>query len=93
MSRVYFDKKGYVDKLKECLKAREDFGDLTYRRNSRGEEFLVMSDIIGPIGMLDITGYCEADMLHCIAQIECGIAPKNYITDKAKRLEIAKMMR
>lgn len=93
MGRVYYDKKNYVNKLKECLKAREDFNDLSYHRNGRGEEFIVVSDIVGQIGMLDITGYCEADILHCIAQIECGIPPKNYISDKAKRLEIAKMIR
>ena len=93
MSRMYFDKKSYVNKLKECFKARDDFNDLAYCRNSHGEEFLIMSDIVGQIAMLDITGYCEADILHCVAEIECGIPSKNYITDRAKRLEIARMMR
>lgn len=93
MSRVFFDKKNYINKLKECFDAKEDFGNMKYHRNSRGEEFIVMSDIIGQVGMLDITGYCEADILHCVSQIECGIIPKNYITDKAKRLEIARLMR
>ena len=92
MSRVYYERKKYIGKLKECLNARDDFKDLSYFRNSKGEEYLIMSDIIGQVGMLDITGYCEAEILHCVAQIECGISPKNYITDKGKRLEIARAL-
>lgn len=93
MSRIYFNKKKYIDKLGECLAVKDDFGDMSYFRNSKGEEFIIVSDIIGQVGMLNITGYGEADILHCVAQVECGIAPKNYITDKAKRLEIAKAIR
>ena len=41
--------------------------------------------------MLDITDQKEADIYHMLAQIECGIAPNSFITDKAKKMQIARL--
>ena len=85
-------KKQYIGALKACLSVREDFKDLEYYRDSTtAEEYLIMSDIIGQVCMLNITGHNEANILHALAQIECGIVPRNCITDKAELMRIAKL--
>lgn len=91
MSRIYKTKENYIGLLKLCEAARPDFGDLKYCRNHRGEEYLILSNMIGNVFMLDITGYDNAQIKHTLALIECGHKPTNYITDKAKRMEIAKL--
>jgi hypothetical protein len=50
-----------------------------------------MSAMTGEVFMFDITGYDEADIYHCMAQIECGIGVPNLITDTAESLEIGKL--
>ena len=87
-------KKQYIGLLKACLSARDDFKDLEYYRdNSTAEEYLILTDIIGQICMLNITGQKEATIYHAVAEIECGKVPRNCITDKAELIRIAKLRR
>ena len=76
-----------------CLSVKEDFADLRYYRSAKGQEYAVLSDIIGGILILDITNYSEEWILHCIAEVVCGRTPKNAITDKAEMLKIARLFR
>lgn len=86
------NRKQYIGALKKCLLAKDDFKDLEYVADIvKNKEYLILSDIIGQIAMLDITGIDEADIFHTIAKIECGIAPRNIITDKAEKMHIAKL--
>lgn len=90
--RAYRSKEQYIETLAVILNAREDFKDLEYHRHpTNGKEYLFMSAMTGEVFMFDITGYDEADIFHCIAQIECGIGVPNLITDTAERLEIGKL--
>lgn len=82
----------YIGALKEVLNARDDFDDIKYFMCG-DKEYIFLSDIIGAVAVLDVTGYTNADILKCIALVELGKAPKNYVADKAKRLEIAKKIR
>ena len=85
-------RKNYIQALKACLSAREDFKDLEYyRNNSTAEEYLILSDIIGNTAMLNITGMTEAQIFHNIAQVETGQMPKNMITNRAEKMQIALM--
>ena len=92
MSRTLLNKTQYIGGLKQCLSARDDFKDLVYRRTGKGKEYLILSDIIGNILMLDITGYDEAEIFHAIAQIECKHKPKCLIEDKAEKLRVARSL-
>lgn len=74
-----------------CLSVRSDFKDLKYYRSAKGEEYCVMSDIIGQVLILDITGYSEDKILECVAQVICGKVPRNAITDRAEMLKIARL--
>ena len=91
MSRIFRTKENYVGLLKACEMAREDFGDLKYCRNHKGEEYLILQNIVGNTFMFDITGYDNAQIKHTLALIECGKEPTNYIKDNKKMLEIAKL--
>lgn len=91
MSRIYRTKENYISLLKAVESAREDFGNLEYRRNHKGEEYLILTNIIGNVYMFDITGYSCAQVKHILSMIECGIKPKNMIEDTKKRMEIAKL--
>ena len=93
MSRVYRNKEAYIGLLGECLKAKDDFNDIAYCRDHKGNEYLILSDIIGQIGMFEITGYSEERIFHTVAKVECGIEPSNIIVDPHKRLEIARLYR
>lgn len=87
-------RKQYIGILKECLEAREDFKDLDYVVDvPNSKEYLILSDIVGQVAMLDITERKEADIFHMLAQIECEIVPDSFITDKAKKMEIARLHR
>lgn len=81
----------YVGALKSCLSVRDDFKDLKYYRSAKGEEYVVLSDIIGQILILDITGLSEDRILECVAQVVCGNVPRNAITDRAEMLKIARL--
>jgi hypothetical protein len=72
--RAYRSKEQYIETLAEILNAREDFKNLEYHRHpTNGKEYLFMSVVTGEVFFFDITGYDEADIFHCIAQMECGI--------------------
>lgn len=83
--------KAYIGKLSECLKAKDDFKDINYYRNSEGKEYMVMRDIIGQTLMMDITGYTEAKILRCVSEVVCEEVPANLITDPEERLKIARL--
>lgn len=91
MSRIYRTKENYISLLKAVESAREDFGNLEYRRNHKGEEYLILTNIIGNVYMFDITGYSCSQIKHILSMIECGIRPANMIEDTKKRMEIAKL--
>lgn len=91
MSRVYRTKENYIGLLKACEAARQDFGDLKYCRNHKGEEYLILQDVIGHTFMFDITGYNNAEIMHTLALIECGHKPNNLIKDTDKMYEIARL--
>lgn len=91
MGRIYKTKKDYIGLLKMCESARPDFGDLKYCRNHKGEEYLILQNIIGNTFMFDITGYDNAQIKHTLAMIECGHEPSNFVKDSRKMLEIARL--
>jgi hypothetical protein len=94
MSRVYKSKEQYIETLAEVLVAREDFKDLEYRRHpTNGEEYMILTSMVGEVIMFNITGYSEARILRCVSLVECqGFgAVDNLITDFNKRLEIGKL--
>lgn len=91
MSRIYRTKENYIGLLKACEAARPDFGDLKYCRNHKGEEYLILQNLIGNTFMFDITGYSNAEIKHTLAMIECGQEPKNFIKDTNKMYEIARL--
>lgn len=94
MSRTYATRVNHIKALNTVLSAREDFKSLElFRHNATGEEYLFLTDIIGHVFMFDVTGYTRASINHTLAQIDCGIKPRNLITDNAKKLELAKMFR
>lgn len=85
------NRKHYIGTLKECLSAKDDFKDLVWKNNwTTGEETLILSDIIGGVLMLDISGMTEAEILHSIAMVVVGKTPANAITDRSEMLRIAK---
>ena len=85
-------KANYIGVLKACLSARSDFKDLEYFRDRKtADEYLILSDIVGHIFILDITGYKCAMIYHALAQIECGVIPECYINDKDEQMRIAKL--
>lgn len=81
----------YIGRLRECLKAKDDFKDLRYVRSAKGDEYAVLSDIIGQILILNITGFSEEKILHCIAEVVCGEVPANAILDRKEMLNIARL--
>lgn len=92
MSRLYRNKAEYIENLREVMSAREDFKDLTYHKNpTTQEEYLFLSDIVGRMFYFDITGMRNEDIFHSMAKIECGEQPDNFISDKAKMMEIGKL--
>ena len=91
MSRVYREKSNYIGLLRMCLQVREDYGNLTYRRDAQGNEYLILSDIIGQVSMFNITGFSEEKILANICYIMCGNTPNNIITDKKERMRIARL--
>lgn len=93
MSMIYRRKDQYVGLLKECLAAKKDFGNLKYKRDSRGNEYLILSDIIGQTAILDITGYDEEKILHIVATVINGKTPRNIVTDRQERMRIASIGR
>lgn len=90
MGRVYNTKEEYIAMLKACEQAREDFADLKYCRNARGE-YMVLKNVIGNVYMFEITGYTEAQIKHTLALVECGIKPNNFIEDNKKRMEVGRL--
>ena len=94
MSKTYATRVNHIKALNAVLSAREDFDSLElHRHNATGEEYLFLKDIIGHVFMFDVTGYTRASINHTLAQVDCGIKPRNLITDDAKKLELAKMFR
>ena len=69
----------------------DDFKDIGYYRNAVGAEYMVLSDIIGHIIILDVTGFEPTDILHNVAEILDGKTPENAITDRTEMLKIARL--
>ena len=91
MSRMYRNRKEYIETLRTILDAKEDFKDLEYHKHpSTQEEFLFMSDILGRVFYFDITGMPNEQIFHSMAMVEVGQVPECYITDKARMLEIGR---
>ena len=92
MSRLYRNRMEYIEVMRMALEAKEDFKDLEYHRNSTTqEEYLFLSDILGRVFYFDITGMRNEDIYHSMAQIECGMQPECFISDRRKMLEIGGM--
>lgn len=83
----------YIGLLGECLKARNDFKSFRYYRSASGDEYAVLTDIIGGVLILDITGYTRERILQNIAEIITGRMPSNAVTDRIKMLEIARLFK
>ena len=82
----------YITALKMVLSAREDFKDLTYHRDKTGnKEYLFLTDLIGHVFMLDVTGFSEHEIFHELAVGECGTVPNCCIQDTRRMMEIAKL--
>ena len=92
MSRLYRNRMEYIEVMRMALEAKEDFKDLEYHRNSTTQEdYLFLSDILGRVFYFDITGMRNEDIYHSMAQIECGMQPECFISDRRKMLEIGRM--
>ena len=92
MGRLYRNRMEYIEVIRMALDAKEDFKDLEYHRNSvTQEEYLFLSDILGRVFYFDITGLPNEAIFHVMAEVECGVQPQCYITDKKKMLEVGKM--
>lgn len=92
MSRLYRNKKEYIDSLRTVIDAREDFKDLAYHRNpTTQEEYLFLTDIIGHVFMFDVTGMKNEQIYHAMAQVECGQKPECFISDPDKMMELGKL--
>ena len=83
----------YIGLLGECLKARNDFKSFKYYRTASVEEYAVLTDIIGGVLILDITGYNRERILQNIAEIITGRMPSNAVTDRTRMLEIARLFK
>lgn len=83
----------YIGLLGECLKARNDFKSFKYYRTASGDEYAVLTDIIGGVLILDITGYNRERILQNIAEIITGRMPSNAVTDRTRMLEIARLFK
>jgi hypothetical protein len=90
MSRVYRSRQEYMEKLKDVMEVREDFKDLKYCRTAEGEEYLMLSNIIGQVYFFNITGYTEAKIFHTMAVLECGNEPSNFVKERSKLLELGR---
>lgn len=92
MSRLYRNKKEYIDNLRTVIDAREDFKDLAYHKNpTTQEEYLFLSDIVGRVFMFDITGMQNDQIYHVMAMVECGQKPECFISDPDKMMELGKL--
>ena len=83
----------YIGLLGECLKARNDFKSFRYYRSASGDEYAVLTDIIGGVLILDITGYNRERILQNVAEIITGRMPSNAVTDRTRMLEIARLFK
>lgn len=81
----------YIKALAKVLEARDDFKSLDYRRDSEGNEYMILSSIAGDAFMFDITGFKETQIYHDLALVECGIKPRSFIEDTKRRLEIGRL--
>ena len=87
-------RKQYIEALNFVLSARDDFKKLEYfRHNADGSEYLFLTDMVGQVAILDVTGYSDASIYHALAIIECGGRPRCYVKDQKKRLELGKMFK
>lgn len=92
MSRSYRNKLEYIKNLRTILEAKEDFKNLEYFKNQgTQEEYLFLTDILGRVFYFDVTGMPNEAIFHVMAQVECGVQPQCYITDKKKMLEVGRM--
>jgi len=92
MSRVYRNKKNYIEALKAVLAAKEAFKDLEIHKHpTTQEEFLFLTDIVGHVFMFDITGMKNEDIFHIMAMVECGQKPECFITDNERKYELGKL--
>lgn len=86
------NRKQYIACLREVLSAREDFKDLEYHRDKTGnKEYLFLTDLVGRVFILDVTGYTEHQIFHEFAQFECGKLPSSYVDDNKRMMEIARL--
>ena len=87
-------RKQFIQALNVILSARDDFKRLEYyRHNADGSEYIFLTDMVGQVAILDVTGYTDANIYHALAIIECGGRPRCYIRDQKKCLELGKMFR
>lgn len=87
-------RKQYIEALNFVLSARDDFSKLEYfRHNADGSEYIFLTDMVGQVAILDVTGYSNASIYHALSIIECGGRPRCYVKDQQKRLELGKLFR
>lgn len=92
MSRQLQRRQEYIDVLRTVLSVRQDVKDLVYRKHPSSQaEYMFMTMVTGEVFMFDISGMREDQIYHCMAELECGNAPKNLISDRDKRLELGLM--
>ena len=85
-------RKQYIQALEFVLSAKDDFKKLDYYRLN-GEEYIFLTDLLGQVAILDVTGYSDANIYHALAIIECNGTPRCYISDPKKRLELGRLFR
>ena len=58
-------RKQYIEALNFVLSARDDFKKLEYyRHNADGSEYIFLTDMVGQVAILDVTGYSDASIYH-----------------------------
>lgn len=79
---MYAEKKAYVEKdLAAALRPVRDFGRIEYARDPiTNEEFIKLTETIGNVWFVNVTGYKESEILKAICFMVLEKHPEGLIT-------------
>lgn len=98
MQFVNDEKRKYAELLNAALMPMTDFNACEYALNSiTQEEYLRVSDKIGGVAFLDITGMTKGEILADVCKLvlinEARIVPNSYIDDLFTKRKVANLFR
>lgn len=98
MQFVNDDKRKYSLILNEALKPMLDFDSCAYAVNEiTQEEYLKISDRIGGVAFLDVTGMTEGEILKDVCKLvlidQARLVPDSYIDDLFTKRKVANLFR